>query len=167
MYISLSLSIYIHFTHTLLTHTHTTPLRQLISKNSSHTYTHSSLTQMSHTTHLTHTHTTPLTGKSQTVKVLRLPRKRSARCTKCCACHANARGPSRRPNARRQVPDSQSAAPATQKQRHMHRVLRLPRKSSGRCTKRCACHANMRAVPPGDQARTGKSQRVNKNGQQR
>ena len=55
------------------------------------------------------------TGKSQRVKVLRLPRKSSGRCTKCCACHANARGPSRRPNAHRQVPDSQSAAPATQK----------------------------------------------------
>ena len=102
------------------------------------------------------------TGKSQTVKVLRLPRK--------CARSL------RRPNAHRQVPDSQSAAPATQKYREMHRVLRLPRKCA-RSLRRpnahrqvpdsqsmstcCACHAKvpldalsaapatqMHAVPP-------------------
>ena len=52
---------------------------------------------------------------SSRVKVLRLPRKSSARCTQCCDCHTKAAGPSRRPNARRQLPESQSAAPATQK----------------------------------------------------
>ena len=80
-------------------------------------------------------------GKSQRLKVLRLPRKSSARCTKCCACHAKAAGPPRRPNARRQLPESQSVAPATQKSLQLHKVLRLPPKSSARCAKCCACHA--------------------------
>ena len=38
------------------------------------------------------------TNTSQTVKVLRLPRKSTSRCTKCCACHAEI------------APDAQSAA---------------------------------------------------------
>ena len=120
----------------------------IISHNSSHSHLTELISQshLSHTTHLTHTHTTPLiqspatqkrpvprgyqthAGNAQRVKVLRLPRKNSARCTKCCACRAKAAGPPRRPNARRQLPESQSAAPATQKYREIHRVLRLPRK---------------------------------------
>ena len=53
------------------------------------------------------------TKTSQTVKMLRLPRKSSSRCTKYCACHAIAAGAQRRPNAHQHFPDSQSAAPAS------------------------------------------------------
>ena len=140
MYISLSLSIYIHFTHTLLTHTHTPLLSDNSSRRTHLTLTHTHLLHKYLTQHISHTLTqllsyshlprksgrcladtkrTPATPKESKqlpdVKMLRLPCKSSGRCTKCCACHANARGPSRRPNAHRQVPDSQSAAPATQK----------------------------------------------------
>ena len=83
------------------------------------------------------------TSTSQTVKVPRLPRKSSARCTKCCTCHAKV------------VVDAQSAAPATQQQpvprgdqartstSQTVKVPRLPRKSSARCTKCCTCHAKV------------------------
>ena len=124
---------YIYIYNTSHTHTHHSSQTTLTQ--------HISQSHLSHTTHLTHTHThshnsfhtvishnTPLTQltESQSVapatqkycqmhKVLRPPRKSSARCTKCCACHGTATGPPRRPNARRQVPDSQSVAPATQK----------------------------------------------------
>ena len=55
-------------------------------------------------------------GNRQRVKVVDLPRKISrSMCTKCCACHAKAAGAQRRPSARRQSPESQSAAPAKQK----------------------------------------------------
>ena len=122
-----------HLTHTLLTHTDTTPIRQLISHNSSHTHTRSSLTpHISHNTSHTHSHNFSRTVISEykglrlprpdsqnaapaTQKVLRLPRKSSSRCTKCCACHASAAGAHRRPSARHDLSERQSAAPATQK----------------------------------------------------
>ena len=77
----------------------------------------------------------------QRVKVPHLPRQSTSMCTKCCACHAKAAGDPRRPSARQQSPESQSATPATPKYVHVHEVLHLPRKSRSMCTKCCACHA--------------------------
>ena len=106
-------------------------------------------------------------GKSQTVKVLRLPRRSTARCTECCACHANAQmqskslhksaaGAQRRPSAR-QVPRQSKCCACHAKVAQMHKVLRLPRKCSARCTK-CPCHAIDRSTQR--RTRTNTSQTV-------
>ena len=80
------------------------------------------------------------------------------RCSECCACHAKRAGdaPSAAPATqnetapksitRRQTSadlyeGAPSAAPATQNEPEVLQVLRLPRKTSLRCSKCCACHA--------------------------
>ena len=92
------------------------------------------------------------------LQVLRLPRKTNSRCSVCCACHAKRAGdaPSVAPATqnkaapksltRRQTyadlyEGAPSAAPVTQNEPEVLRVLRLPRKTSWRCSKCCACHA--------------------------
>ena len=83
------------------------------------------------------------------LRVLRLPRKTSLRCSKCCACYAKRAGgvPSAAPATQNEAAPkvincgrisadlyegAPSAAPATP---------HLPRKTSRRCSKCCACHA--------------------------
>ena len=76
--------------------------------------------------------------------MLRLPRKTSRRCSKCCACHKKNDAAPKVINCRRSSADlyegAPSAAPATQSEPEVLQVLRLPRKTSRRCSKCCACH---------------------------
>ena len=78
--------------------------------------------------------------------MLHLPRRAS--CTKFCACHVDAAGPQRRPSARRQSRESQSAAPATQEWVQMHQML--PHKWS----RAPAAHKRVPAMPRISKCRT-------------
>ena len=64
------------------------------------------------------------------LEVLHLPRKTSLRCSKCCACHAQ-RGST---HSHHPSPDFRPAiaAPATQNEREVLQVLRLPLKTRRR-----------------------------------
>ena len=92
-----------------------------------------------------------------------LPRKRSLRCSRRCAYHAKrasgalSAAPATQNDAapiritrRRTSADlyegAPSAAPARQNEPEMLQVLRLPRKTSRRCSKCCACHAKPSAA---------------------
>ena len=72
------------------------------------------------------------------LQVLRLPRKASLRCSKCCAFHAKNRW---HPNA------SLVAGLPRTSVKVLH-VLRLPRKTNLRCSKCCACHAKRAGDAP-------------------
>ena len=79
-------------------------------------------------------------NEPEVLQVLHLPRKTSWRGSKCCACHAKTK---RRPTTLPQtsMEGAPSAAPATQNEPEVLQVLHLPRKTSRRCSKCCACHA--------------------------
>ena len=107
-------------------------------------------------------------------KVLRLPRqlqrgalrrpnahRASPRQSKCCACHAKvAREMHRVLRLPRKCARSRSGDQTRTGLSKTVNVLRLPRKSTARCTECCACRVKMRA--PATQTRTGKSQMQSK-----
>ena len=71
--------------------------------------------------------------------MLRLPRKMRLRCSKCCACYANAATVLNRRRTSVDLPGgAPRAAPATQKETKVLQVLHLPRKMTMRCSKCCA-----------------------------
>ena len=120
-------------------------------------------------------------NEPEVLRMLRLPRKTNRRCSKCCACQAK-RGGALKSITRRQTSadlyeGAPSAAPATQNEAapksitrrqtsadlyegapsaahatenkpEMLLVLRLPRKTSRRCNKCCACHAKRAGDAP-------------------
>ena len=75
----------------------------------------------------------PRKKETEVLQVLRLPRKMRLRCSKCCACHANAAGVHSNYSILAGLPRTSLEV--------LH-VLHLPQKMRLRCSKCCACHAN-------------------------
>ena len=75
----------------------------------------------------------PREKETEVLQVLRLPRKMRLRCSKCCACHANAAGVHSNYSILAGLPRTSLEV--------LH-VLHLPQKMRLRCSKCCACHAN-------------------------
>ena len=104
-------------------------------------------------------------NEPEVLQALHLPRKRSLRCSKCCACDTKRGGAQSNQlwqgfrgrlwrwskcctcHAKRAW-GAPSAAPATQNEPEVLQVLHLPRKTSLRCSKCCACHAERAGGAP-------------------